>query len=141
MSLCYSCSSTGDITKGALFAYAGIDNENKQKTTDEILKQLDNMRQISITDEELHCAKQSLVSGYQSLADSVSGLENWYMRRILCGYIEEPEDVMARILSVTKEDVAAVAREVVLDTVYFLKGDKSALYNTADCDEEDEDAE
>ena len=141
MSLCYSCSSTGDITKGALFAYAGIDNENKQKTADEILKQLDNMRQISITDEELHCAKQSLVSGYQSLADSVSGLENWYMRRILCGYIEEPEDVMARILSVTKEEVAAVAREVVLDTVYFLKGDKSALYNAADCNEEDEDAE
>ena len=138
MSLCYTCSSSGDTAKGSLLAYAGIDNENKDITISEILKQLDNTRQMDITDEEMQCAKQSLICGYQSLADSVSAMETWYLRRILCGYIEEPEDVIRRIESVTKEEVAAVAKTVVLDTVYFLKGDKSALYNKAECEEGEE---
>lgn len=141
MSLCYTCSSMGDLAKGSMLAYAGIDNENKETTVKEILKQLDNIRQNEITDEELHCAKQSLIGAYQSLADSVSALEVWYLRRILCGYMEEPEDVIARIRSVTAEEVVLVAKDVVLDTVYFLKGDKSALYLEADDQEEDEDAE
>ncbi|MBQ8175294.1 MAG: insulinase family protein [Clostridia bacterium] len=141
MSLCYSCSSVGDTTKGALIAYAGIDNENKQTTINEILKQLDNIRQNVITDEELHCAKQSLASAYQSLVDSVSSLEVWYLRRILCGYKEEPEDVIERVHTISKDEVAAVSKTVNLDTIYFLKGDKSALYSAADCTEENEDAE
>ncbi len=141
MSLCYSCSSTGDTAKGALLAYAGIDNENKDVTINEIIKQLDNVRQTDITDEEMHCAKQSLISGYQSLADSVSAMETWYLRRILCGYIEEPEDVIKRIESVTKDEVASVAKTVALDTVYFLKGDKSKLYNKAEEDAEGGDSD
>lgn len=138
-SLCYTCSSTGDFSKGVLFAYAGIDNDNKQITTDEILKQLDNIRQSDIGDEELHCAKQSLISGYQSLSDSISSLESWHLRRILCGYTEEPDDVIRELAAVTREQVVSVAKSMALDTVYFLKGDKNALYNAADQEEGEED--
>lgn len=138
-SLCYTCSSTGDFSKGALFAYAGIDNDNKQITIDEILKQLDNIRQSDISEEELHCAKQSLIAGYQSLSDSVSSLESWYLRRILCGYTEEPQDVIRELAAVTREQVVSIAKSISLDTVYFLKGDKTALYNTADREEGEED--
>ena len=137
-SLCYSCSSTGDLAKGVLFAYAGIENENKEITVAEITKQLDIMRQGNISDEELHCAKQSIISGYQSLSDSLSAMEVWHLRHILCDFRQEPEEVIKKIASITREDVVRVANGLVLDTIYFLKGDKSAFYNKADVEEEED---
>ncbi len=121
-SLCYSCFSTTDLLKGVMLAVAGIENENKEKTVQEILLQLDKTAHAEISEEELHCAKQSLANGYKSLYDSAEGLEVWYLRRILGGHILPPEEAAAHIMQLTAADVAAVAAKISLDTVYFLKG-------------------
>ena len=137
LSLCYSCSSLGDGMKGALFVFAGIENENLEITLTEIEKQLDNIRQSKITEEEMLCAKQSLVNGYRSLSDSAKAMETWYLRRIMERKQKEPEEVLKRIEALTVEDVVRVANAVVCDTVYFLKGDKSLVYNEAESEEEE----
>jgi predicted Zn-dependent peptidase len=121
-SLCYSCFSTTDLLKGVMLAVAGIENENKEKTVQEVLLQLDKTVRAEISGEELHCAKQSLANGYKSLYDSAEGLEVWYLRRILSGHILPPEEAAMQIMQLTAEDVAAVAAKMSLDTVYFLKG-------------------
>lgn len=133
-SLCYSCYSSADLLKGIMYVVAGIDNDQKDVAIEEIMIQLDKMRQKEITEEELHCAKQSLANGYRSLYDSAEGLEVWYLRRILAGCILTPEEVAAHIMELTAEDVAAVARGVSLDTIYFLRADRTC----ADGEDEDE---
>ena len=137
LSLCYSCSSLADAAKGALFVLAGIENENLDVSLTEIQKQLDNMRQSEITEEEILCAKQSLMNGYRSLSDSAKALETWYLRRIIAGKSEEPEEVLEKIAALTVEDVVRVANTVVCDTVYFLKGEKTIVYDEADCEVEE----
>ncbi len=137
LSLCYSCSSLGDAIKGALFVLAGIENDNLEITLSEIEKQLNNIRQNEISNEEILCAKQSLKNGYRSLSDSAKAMETWYLRRIMEGNCEDPETVLEKIDTLTAEDVVRVANAVVCDTIYFLKGDKSAAYNEADCEVEE----
>lgn len=140
MSLCYSCSSVGDLMKGALFVLAGIDNKNLEITLAEIEQQLEHIRQGDITDEEWNCAKQSLIGGYQSLPDSAEAMRSWYLRRIVGGMFEEPEDAIHKIEALQKKDVIAVAKKVKADTIYFLKGIKSKIYNEADTGEAEEEA-
>ena len=137
LSLCYYCSSQGDAMKGVLFVFAGIENENVETALAEIKKQLDNIRQSEITDEELLCAKQSLANAYRSLSDSAKAMETWYLRRIMEGNLEEPEEVLKKIAALDAEDVVRVAKSIVCDTVYFLKGDKSSVYNKADREDEE----
>jgi predicted Zn-dependent peptidase len=95
------------------------------------------MRQSEITEEEILCAKQSLMNGYRSLSDSAKALETWYLRRIIAGKSEEPEEVLEKIAALTVEDVVRVANTVVCDTVYFLKGEKTIVYDEADCEVEE----
>ena len=123
--------------KGVLFVFAGIENEDVETALTEIKKQLDNIRQSEITDEELLCAKQSLANAYRSLSDSAKAMETWYLRRIMEGNLEEPEEVLKKIAALDAEDVVRVAKSIVCDTVYFLKGDKSSVYNKADREDEE----
>lgn len=122
LSLCYFCSSFGDTANGTLFVCAGIENQNKDKAVSEILNQLENMRQMKITEQELHCAKQALFHAYRALSDSASGIESWYLSRVLNRIYDSPEQVMQAMESVNAEDIAGIARKVTQDCVYFLRG-------------------
>lgn len=121
-SLCYYCSVSGDSVKGLMFVSAGIENENKEKTVSEILKQLDKIRQNEIEDNEILCAKQSLIGNYRSLWDSAAAFESWYLNRVVNGVYTVPEEDAARIESVNRGEIVAAAQNVSLDCIYFLHG-------------------
>lgn len=121
-SLCYYCSVSGDSTKGLMFVSAGIENENKEKTVTEILNQLDKIRQNEIEDDEIVCAKQSLVGNYRSLWDSAAAFEAWYLNRVINGVYTTPEEDAARIQSLSGPAIVSAAQKVSLDCIYFLRG-------------------
>ncbi len=131
-SLCYSCYASADLQKGILYVAAGIDPIQKEVAIQEILLQLDKIRQGDISDEEFQYAQSSLANGYRSLYDSAEGLETWYLRRILANCIISPEEAADHIIHITPGDVARIARGISLDTVYFLRGDENL------CEEDDE---
>ena len=54
--------------------------------------------------------------------DSPFALENFYQTQALLGSEETLEQMIARIETVTREQVTAAAKKAVPDTVYFLKG-------------------
>ena len=122
LSLCYYCRAIPDGIKGIMTVTAGIEVCNKEKTQNEILAQLDAVKNGDITDEELILSKKSLKNAYNELNDSPPALEGWYLTRRLSDLGDSHEKVCESFMKVTREDVIRVANKIKLDTVYFLEG-------------------
>ena len=132
LSLCYYCHTAVEAEKGIVTVLSGIEVENKQKTIDEVLKQLDEMKNNNFTDKEMEDARLSIINSYKGVFDSSGSIEFWYLRRLLCGVIRTPEEAIELIKKVSREDVIEAANRLTLDTVYFLKGTNLASEEDAD---------
>lgn len=122
LSLCYYCSAQMDSFKGLMYVTSGVAPENRDRTVDEIMSQLEAVRRGEFTEDELNNAIRSLQSGYRELTDSPGGMESYYLGRQLFGVdltIEEMQEGFGRV---TAEGVIAAAQRVTPDTVYFLRG-------------------
>jgi predicted Zn-dependent peptidase len=104
---------------------SGIEPANKEKAQAEILAQLKSIREGTFTDKELHETKLLMYNSLRSTRDSLSSIENWYLTRILRGQDESPEEDIAAISEITREEVMEAAAKVTLDTVYFLTGEEA----------------
>lgn len=122
LSLCYYCKAIPENIKGIMIVTSGIENENREQTQNEILLQLENIKKGDISDVELSSAKKSLINAYKELSDSPASLEAWFLTRKLMGSDDTPEGMMEIFERTTKEEVAALARKITLDTVYFMRG-------------------
>ncbi|MBR5515500.1 MAG: insulinase family protein [Clostridia bacterium] len=121
LSLCYYCRSIPEPQKGVMIVAAGIEAKNKMTAQNEILKQLQDIADAKITDDEMFSARSSILNSYRELDDSPESIESWYLGRMLAGMNDSPAMAAEQIKTVTKEDVAEVARGITLDTVYFME--------------------
>ena len=122
MSLCYSIGSGYYGTKGILVVSAGIDFDKEQLTRQEVLRQLQLCRDGGITDQELHSAKEALLSSLRGTHDSPCAIEGYYSTAALSGLIFSHGDYMRAVEEATLEQVVACAKSLELHTSYFLKG-------------------
>lgn len=137
LSLCYYCQSVPDAFKGTMIVRSGIEVDKKDIAQNEILLQLENIKNGIITDEEMSAARNSLRNGYMQISDSPSSLESWYLGRMLAGLDESPEDFIAKLDNVTKEQVSEAAAGITLDTIYFLNGTLRGTLGSAQQDDTD----
>lgn len=124
LSLCYSIGTSYFGAKGIVTLSAGIDAADEEKARAEIARQLEAIREGCITDEEMAGAKEALLSGMRGTHDSPGAIEGYYATAALSGLGMTPEEYMARIAAVTREQVAAAARDLKLHTTYILKGEE-----------------
>ena len=124
MSLCYYIYSGLDLLKGLMLVSAGIDFDQFDAVREGVLAQLDSLRRGEITPEELEAAKKDAVNGLRTVSDSAASLESFLLRETVQGLEVGPDELAALMEDVTAEQVAAVARGVELDAVYFLKGEE-----------------
>lgn len=122
LSLCYYIGSGYYGTKGILTVSAGIDFGNEQLTRQEILRQLEACRSGDITDAEIHAARQSIISGLRSIADSPAAIEGFYAPAALNGLNMTHEEYIRAIRAVEKQQLVDAARLLTLHSTYFLKG-------------------
>ena len=122
LSLCYSIGTAYYGTKGLLTLSAGIDAADEEKARAEIGRQLEAIQNGDITDDEMAAAKEALLSGLRGTHDSPGAIEGYYASNALTGSDVTPETYMERIAAVTREQVAAAARDLKLHTTYILKG-------------------
>lgn len=122
MSLCYYCASMPEATKGIMLVRAGIENQNFEKARVAILAQLEAVKCGEFSDEMLTSAKLSLINAYREISDNPQSLQNWYAGRMLSGIVQSPAEAIEVVRAITKEEIVATARKIVLDTVYFLEG-------------------
>ena len=124
LSLCYSVGSSYYGTKGIATVSAGIDFDKEQQTREEVMQQLQACKNGQITQEELTAAKETLLSSLRATHDAPSSIEGYYATAALSGMEMNPDQYMAAVEAVTKEQVVAAANTLQLHSTYFLKGDR-----------------
>ena len=126
LSLAYYANTRLNLSKGVIFARSGIEISKYNQVREEILKQLDEIKQGNVTDEEMENTISHLVNVYSSLADDpqseVSLKSGWNIE----GETRNVEQIIEGIKRVTKEEVIECAKSLNLSAVYFLKGEEKA---------------
>lgn len=120
LNLCYYCSTSVDAHKGIMRIASGVEPANMQRTVDAIFTELADIAGGNISDEELAFAKRSLISGYRTVEDNASALMTWYANRAFAGISTTPDEAAAQVASVTKEQIAAAAKRISPELIYFM---------------------
>lgn len=120
LSLCYYCACRINGAKGALMVDSGVERANIEKAKDEILRQLDEIRNGNITDDELESAVLSLDNALSQIGDTPSSYSGWYFERFCDGRIRTPEEQYEDYKNVTKSRIIEAAKTLELDSVYLM---------------------
>lgn len=121
-SLCYYCSCLADKAKQTLFVVSGVEPCNIGKTRDAVLKELKDIQENGVSEEELNAAKLEAENQVAVLYDHALALGTWYLNQITDEKIQTPEEYLSDVRKVSREEVREAARLYALDTVYVLSG-------------------
>lgn len=120
--LAYSASSSYIRRKNTIFIKTGIETANYDKAVEIIKKQIEEMKNGNITDDEFDSAKELILSSLRLITESQEDLIAYYFDRSMYGENLKLDEYMKQIESVTKQQVIDVAKDVKLDTIYFMQG-------------------
>ena len=120
MSLCYYCACRTVASKGALMVDIGAERSNMEKAKAEILHQLDEIKNGSISDEELESAITSIENALCQVGDTPSSYAGWYFERFCDGAIRTPQEQLLDYKSVTKARIVQAANSIKLDSIYLM---------------------
>lgn len=134
LSLCYYCSSRFIFQKGIMNIASGVKVGNEVSAEEEILRQLEEMKNGNFSESDITDAKLSLVNSFAECFDDAEKLISLHLARLLLGDTDfSIEKTISKINAVSRGEIVEMAGTVLLDTVYFLKGT-----NTTDDDGEEE---
>ena len=122
LSLCYYASSSLEKFKGVMLISSGIDFDCYDKARTAILHELEDCKNGRISSEELESARRMAVSSLLSMQDAPGRLEDYYTGMAITEHMPEPEALMQAVQTLTIEELAQAARNITLDTVFFLRG-------------------
>ena len=125
MSLCYYCSSDYVNTKAVMYVSCGIDVANFERVKNEILCQLELLKRSEVGEEELRIAKDLALKELCEINDYPSAIATYYYSRSIYDLSETIEEITNKIETVTAEEIMSMAKKVIPDTVFFLKGTKT----------------
>ncbi len=123
LSLAYYAGSGYNSFKGLILVNCGIEFDKYNLTVEEVNKQLQNIIEGNITEEEIAYSKSALTTGYSAINDSLSSQISFYTSQSLGSSKIAIDDFISNINSVTKSDIVKASKSIHLDTVYFLKGE------------------
>ena len=121
LSLCYYASSLYHRQKGLITVSSGVEFADFQPAYEEILSQLQALRQGQLEPWELDAAKGVLRSAYAAMEDSQGRLENFWLGQAIEGRSDSPEDLSREMEETSAERIFRAMETVKLDTVYYLE--------------------
>lgn len=124
MSLCYYCAARLVSSKGLITVESGVETENAEKALTAIRNELDEVRKGNFSDETLENAKKSLVDSFNSVEDSVVGIDSFMTSQCVSGTFRTPSEYSELLNAVSREEIIIAANMVTEDTVYILESDK-----------------
>ena len=125
LSLCYYASSSYHRSKGIVTVSSGIECKDVETAKREILAQLASVQRGEFEPWEVEGARSCLIASLESRSDSAGRMEQDVVSQAATGIRETAEELIAALRSVTDERIAAAARSMTLDTVYFLAGEET----------------
>jgi predicted Zn-dependent peptidase len=120
-SMAYSAYSSVNRLKGLASISCGIEIEKYDKALNLCLEQLEAIRRGEISDNELDCARETILESNRMLEDDFSLLAEYDFARGLCGQSLDLEGFRQRIRAVTRDDIVAASARLQHDTTYFLR--------------------
>ncbi len=124
LSYAYYINSGLILTDNLLVINSGIDKKNLMNVINEIKKEMDDIKNGNISDDEIDMAKRTYINSLLTMLDNLSSIT----------YIVSGFDILGRdnylkrikeVEKVTKEDIIKVANLIHMDTVFLLEeGDK-----------------
>lgn len=122
--LAYSARSTYVRQKNNIFIRAGIEIANYEKALNIIKEQLEDMKNGKFTDEDIENAKKYMVAGIKTVQDEQDSEITYYMGQELSGRLIYFEDYINKINAVTREQIDQIAKNININTIYFLKNNE-----------------
>ncbi|SER08035.1 Predicted Zn-dependent peptidase [Gracilibacillus ureilyticus] len=119
-SLAYYAASRIESHKGLLFVFSGIAPEQYEKAKEIILEQMDQMQQGEFTDQQVDETKEMTINQLKETLDNPQGMIELHYQRVLAKSSLLPDQLIANVKKVTKEDVLKVAEKIKLDMIYLL---------------------
>ena len=120
-SLAYTARSNYVRQKNNIYIRCGIEIENYDKALKIIREQLEEMKNGNFTEEDLQNAKKYMVSGLQSVQDEQDSEITYYIGQELSGKLTTFEQYIEEVNKVNIEDVKNVAKNININTIYFLR--------------------
>jgi predicted Zn-dependent peptidase len=123
-SLAYYASSRLDGHKGILTLQSGIEVANYERAVKIIREQIEVMKAGDFAEEDLRRTQAMIVNQLRELQDSAFERISFDFSNVLSGVERTGDSFIAEIQAITPEMVKAVAQDVQLDTIYFLRDRK-----------------
>ena len=120
-SLAYTASSSYYRFKNNIFINCGIDIPNYQKALEIIKKQIEDMKNGDFADEEIENAKNGIIASIKTIDDEQDTEITYYFGQELSGTKTSLEEYIENIQKINKADVLEVAKQISINTIYFLK--------------------
>ncbi|MRC30191.1 insulinase family protein [Bacillus thuringiensis] len=121
-SLAYYAASRFESHKGLLFVMSGIEAKNYEKAVEIIKEQMLAMQNGEFSEEEIHQTKSVIQNQILEAIDTPRGFVEMLYHGIISDRTRPVEEWLTCIESVTKEEIVKVAKNIELDTIYFLQG-------------------
>lgn len=121
-SLAYYASSSLDTFRSYLSVQTGIEGKNRDHVLHLITEQLESLQRGEISDLELLQTKANLKNQFLMTRDSPQGQMELYFRQVFLNECITEEMWLKKLEAVTVEDVSQYAKDVRLESIYFLEG-------------------
>lgn len=120
-SLAYSAGSNYLRQKDNIIIKCGIDIPNYEKALEIIKEQLKQMENGDFTQEDIQNAKILISSTVGSIPETQDSEITYYLAQELSDEFVSISDYVSKIKEVTKEQIVQIAKNIQINTVYFLK--------------------
>lgn len=118
--LAYSAGSTYLKRNNAIIISTGIEVSKYNKAIEVIKNQLKDMEDGNITEKEMKDAKQFINAGLNLINESSENMIEYRFDKDLYNEEIDVEKYRKKIEEVKKEDIVKVAKQIKIDTIYFL---------------------
>ena len=123
-SLAYYAVSRLESHKGILMMMSGIEIDKFEQAVDIMKKQLQLMKDGTISDQEMAQTKATLVNQLLETKDNARTIIDFSYNSQLSGKKKTVEGMIEKIKSITIDDVVKIAQKIEVDTIYFLRDEE-----------------
>ena len=120
-SLAYTVGSNYLKRKQNIMIRAGIEIENYQKALDIIKVQLEDMKNGNFTAEDLQNAKNLILATIDNIKEEQDTEISYYFGQEIAGTNISIDEYKNKVNAVTKEQIIEIAKNIKINTIYFLK--------------------
>lgn len=120
-SLAYTASSNYFRFKNIILINCGIEIANYDKAIKIIKEQIEEMKNGNFTDEDIENAKKNIIAAVKAIDDEQDTEVTYYFGHELSGTKQDLDEYINSISKVNKENILNIAKNVSINTIYFLK--------------------